>query len=93
MARLSREGLVNPESNYCYGEGGAGAFSDGKLYTRSSKRGDVREVLHRLVQFGASPDILIDAHPHVGSDKLPAVVEKIRECIVEKGGEYHFVHR
>ena len=90
MARLSREGLVNPESNYCYGEGGAGAFSDGKLYTRSSKRGDVREVLHRLVQFGASADILIDAHPHVGSDKLPAVVEKIRECIVANGGEYHF---
>ena len=90
MARLSREGIVNPESNYCYGEGGAGAFSDGKLYTRSSKRGDVREVLHRLVEFGASPDILIDAHPHVGSDKLPAVVEKIRLGITAHGGEYHF---
>jgi len=90
MARLSREGIVDPESNYCYGEGGAGAFSDGKLYTRSSKRGDNREVLHQLVAFGASRDILIDAHPHIGSDKLPTVVENIRKCIVEHGGEYHF---
>ena len=90
MARLSREGVVDPESNYCFGEGGAGAFSDGKLYTRSSKRGDVREVLHRLVEAGASPDILIDAHPHIGSDKLPAVVENIRNRILAHGGEYHF---
>ena len=90
MARLSREGAVNPESNYCYGEGGAGAFSDGKLYTRSSKRGDIREVLHRLVSFGASRDILIDAHPHIGSDKLPTVVENIRKCVLEHGGQYHF---
>ena len=90
MARLSREGVVNPDSNYCYGEGGAGAFSDGKLYTRSSKRGDIREVLHQLVAFGASKDILIDAHPHIGSDKLPAVVEKIRNCVTAHGGEYHF---
>ena len=90
MAALSRTGLVNPESNYCYGEGGAGAFSDGKLYTRSSKRGDIREVLYRLVEFGASRDILIDAHPHVGSDRLPAVVEGIRKCIISHGGEYHF---
>ena len=90
MARLSREGIVNPESNYCFGEGGAGAFSDGKLYTRSSKRGDIREVLYRLVEFGASKDILIDAHPHIGSDKLPTVVENIRKCIEEHGGEYHF---
>ncbi|MBQ9462588.1 MAG: NAD(P)/FAD-dependent oxidoreductase [Bacteroidales bacterium] len=90
MARLSREGVVNPESNYCYGEGGAGAFSDGKLYTRSSKRGDNREVLHQLVAFGASKDILIDAHPHIGSDKLPTVVENIRRCIIEHGGEYYF---
>ncbi len=93
MARLSREGEVNPDSNYCYGEGGAGAFSDGKLYTRSSKRGDIREVLHLLVKFGASPDILIDAHPHIGSDKLPLIVENIRKFIVEKGGEYHFNSR
>lgn len=90
MARLSREGTVNPESNYCYGEGGAGAFSDGKLYTRSTKRGDIREILHLLVKFGASKDILIDAHPHIGSDKLPVIVENIRKFIEEKGGEYHF---
>lgn len=90
MAKLSREGLVNPESNYCFGEGGAGAFSDGKLYTRSSKRGDIREVLHQLVRFGASEDILTDAHPHIGTDKLPGICENIRKCILEHGGEYHF---
>lgn len=90
MARLSKEGVVNPDSNYCFGEGGAGTFSDGKLYTRSSKRGDIREVLHQLVRFGADPSILIDAHPHIGSDKLPVVVENIRKCIIEHGGEYHF---
>ena len=93
MARLSREGTVDPDSNYCFGEGGAGAFSDGKLYTRSTKRGDNMEVLRRLVQFGASPDILIDAHPHIGSDKLPVVVENIRKCVVDHGGEYHFDSR
>ena len=93
MARLSREGVVNPDSNYCFGEGGAGTFSDGKLYTRSSKRGDIREVLHQLVKFGADESILIDAHPHIGSDKLPVVVENIRKCIVEHGGEYHFDSR
>lgn len=90
MALLSREGKVNPDSNYCYGEGGAGAFSDGKLYTRSSKRGDNREVLCRLVEFGASASILTDAHPHIGSDKLPAIVENIRLCVTSHGGEYHF---
>ncbi len=90
MAKLSRDGVVDPDSNYCYGEGGAGAFSDGKLYTRSSKRGDLREVLHQLVKFGASKDILIDAHPHIGSDKLPVIVENIRNFIVAHGGEYHF---
>ena len=90
MAKLSQSGLVNPESNYCYGEGGAGAFSDGKLYTRSSMRGDIREVRQQLVNFGASKDIRIDAHPHIGSDKLPVVVENIRKCIVAHGGEYHF---
>ena len=93
MAKLSREGIVNPDSNYCFGEGGAGTFSDGKLYTRSSKRGDIREVLHQLVRFGADPSILIDAHPHIGSDKLPIVVENIRKCIEEHGGEYHFDSR
>lgn len=90
MARLSREGVLDPESNYCFGEGGAGAFSDGKLYTRSSKRGDNREVLHQLVNFGADPSILIDAHPHIGTDKLPLIVENIRKCVTEHGGEYHF---
>ena len=93
MARLSREGIVNPDSNYCFGEGGAGTFSDGKLYTRSSKRGDIREVLHQLVRFGADETILIDAHPHIGSDRLPVVVENIRKCITEHGGEYHFDSR
>ena len=93
MAKLSREGVVNPDSNYCFGEGGAGTFSDGKLYTRSSKRGDIREVLHQLVRFGADPSILIDAHPHIGSDRLPIVVENIRKCILEHGGEYHFDSR
>ena len=87
MAAVNLRGEVNPDSNYCYGEGGAGAFSDGKLYTRSSKRGDIREVLHNLVRFGASSDILIDAHPHIGSDKLPAVVENIRKFIVGRGGD------
>lgn len=90
MAKLSREGLVNPDSNYCFGEGGAGTFSDGKLYTRSSKRGDIREVLYQLVRFGADPSILVDAHPHIGSDRLPSIVENIRNCITEHGGEYHF---
>ncbi len=90
MARLSREGVIDPDSNYCYGEGGAGAFSDGKLFTRSSKRGDIREVLHALVQFGADPSILIDAHPHLGTDRLPGIVRNIRQCIEEHGGEYHF---
>ena len=90
MARLSRDGVLDPDSNYCFGEGGAGAFSDGKLYTRSSKRGDNREVLYRLVEMGASPEILVDAHPHIGTDRLPAVVENIRRSVVEHGGEYHF---
>ena len=93
MARLSRSGVVDPDSNYCFGEGGAGTFSDGKLFTRSSKRGDIREVLHQLVEFGADRSILIDAHPHIGTDKLPRVVENIRKCIIAHGGEYHFNSR
>ena len=93
MATLSTQGVIDPDSNYCYGEGGAGAFSDGKLFTRSSKRGDIREVLHQLVAFGALPDILIDAHPHIGTDRLPEVVKNIRRCIEEHGGEYHFNSR
>lgn len=90
MAKLSREGVVDPDSNYCYGEGGAGAFSDGKLFTRSSKRGDIKEVLHQFVNFGANPQILVDAHPHIGTDRLPKIVENIRLAIEGKGGEYHF---
>ena len=90
MAKLTREGILNPESNFCYGEGGAGTFSDGKLFTRSSKRGDIREVLYQFVNFGASPQILVDAHPHIGTDRLPKVVENIRQCIESRGGEYHF---
>ena len=93
MAKLSTQGVIDPDSNYCYGEGGAGAFSDGKLFTRSSKRGDIREVLHQLVAFGASEDILIDAHPHIGTDRLPEIVKNIRQCIEDHGGEYHFDSR
>lgn len=93
MAKLSREQLVHPDSNYCFGEGGAGTFSDGKLYTRSNKKGDIREVLHQLVNFGANPNILTQAHAHIGSDKLPAVIENIRNCILEHGGEVHFNSR
>lgn len=90
IAVLSRDGALNPDSNYCYGEGGAGTFSDGKLFTRSSKRGDIREVLYQLVEFGADRSILVDAHPHIGTDKLPKVVENIRNCVLAHGGEYHF---
>lgn len=90
IARISRDKEINPDSNYCYGEGGAGAFSDGKLYTRSKKRGNNEEVLQLLVQFGASEDILIDAHPHIGSDRLPGIIKGIREKIIEKRGEVHF---
>lgn len=93
IAKLSRTGVVNPDSNYCYGEGGAGTFSDGKLFTRSSKRGDNREVLYQFVNFGADPSIIVDAHPHIGTDKLPRLVSNIRECIIEYGGEYHFQNR
>ena len=90
MAKLSRQGVVNPNSNYCFGEGGAGTFSDGKLYTRSNKRGDIREVLHQFVKFGADPNIMIESHAHIGSDKLPRIIENIRNCIVEHGGQVHF---
>lgn len=90
MARISREGVVDPDSNYCFGEGGAGAYSDGKLYTRSKKRGPVDKVLSILVAHGASPEILVDAHPHIGSDRLPAVIKAIRERIIACGGEVRF---
>ena len=90
VAALNQKQTVNTQSNYCFGEGGAGTFSDGKLFTRSSKRGDLREVLCQLVAFGAKESILVEAHPHIGSDALPRIVERIRACIVEHGGEYHF---
>jgi uncharacterized FAD-dependent dehydrogenase len=90
VARLHREGHVDPESNYCFGEGGAGTFSDGKLYTRATKRGDVERVLRILVQHGASPDILVDAHPHVGTNRLPRIVQALRETIATHGGEVRF---
>ena len=92
-SRIQREGVVDPESNYCFGEGGAGAYSDGKLYTRSKKRGSVDRVLGIFVQHGAREDILIDAHPHIGSDKLPGVIKAMRETILGCGGEVHFETR
>lgn len=90
LAKLNKEGIVNSESNYCFGEGGAGTYSDGKLYTRSNKRGDVQEVLKWLVRFGATPDIMVDARPHIGTNKLPHIIKAIREAIIEGGGEVHF---
>ena len=89
-ALLSQKGILDPESNYAFGEGGAGAFSDGKLYTRSSKRGDVPRILSLLVQHGADPSILYESHPHIGSDKLPKVIENIRKTIESSGGEVRF---
>ncbi len=90
MALISRENIVNPDSNYCFGEGGAGAFSDGKLYTRSKKRGSVDKILAVFHQHGASEEILIDAHPHIGTDRLPEVIKKIRKTIEAAGGEVRF---
>ena len=93
IARISREHCVNSESNYSFGEGGAGAYSDGKLYTRSKKRGSVEKILQVFCQFGASTSILSDAHPHIGTDKLPRVIEQMREQILRSGGEVHFETR
>ena len=93
IALISRAHTVNSESNYSFGEGGAGAYSDGKLYTRSKKRGSVDKILHVFCQFGASTSILADAHPHIGTDKLPRVIENIREQIIRCGGEVHFETR
>lgn len=90
MALISREGIVDPDSNYCFGEGGAGAFSDGKLYTRSTKRGPVDKVLRIFHTHGASDNILIDAHPHIGTDRLPVIIKAMRETIRSHGGEVHF---
>lgn len=93
LALISREHTVNPESNYSFGEGGAGAYSDGKLYTRSKKRGNVDKILNVFCQHGASTAILADAHPHIGTDKLPRVIENMRNTIIECGGEVHFETR
>lgn len=90
LADISRNQQVDGESNYCFGEGGAGAYSDGKLYTRSKKRGNVEKILHVFCQHGASTAILADAHPHIGTDRLPKVIENMRETILRCGGEVHF---
>ena len=90
IARLTREKSVNPDSNWCFGEGGAGTYSDGKLYTRSTKRGDVGEVLHTFVAHGADPDILLDTHAHIGTDRLSGIIRNMRHTIEEAGGEYRF---
>lgn len=90
MAAIAREGVVDPDSNYCFGEGGAGAYSDGKLYTRSKKRGSVEKVLNIFAWHGASEDILVDAHPHIGTDRLPDVIKAMRGTIIRCGGEVRF---
>ncbi len=90
LALLNKEGLVNPESNYCFGEGGAGTYSDGKLYTRSSKRGDIGRILNLLVRFGADESILYEAHPHIGTNKLPGIITAMREQVVASGGLFLF---
>jgi uncharacterized FAD-dependent dehydrogenase len=90
LAAINKDHIVNPESNYCFGEGGAGTYSDGKLYTRSKKRGDILKSLEILVAHGATDEILVDAHPHIGTNKLPKVVEEIRESVLGAGGEIHF---
>ena len=90
LAVLNKEGIINPESNYCFGEGGAGTYSDGKLYTRSTKRGDVNRILSLLVQFGADEKILYEAHPHIGTNKLPQIITAIRKQIIDSGGEFLF---
>ena len=93
IAAISAKGIVDADSNYCFGEGGAGTFSDGKLYTRSNKRGDIGEVLQAFVHFGADPKILTDAHPHIGTNKLPQIINQMRAKIIELGGEFHLESR
>src|SRR6476469_886079 len=90
LAAMNKEGVVNSDSNYCFGEGGAGTYSDGKLYTRSTKRGDVQRILNILVQFGADESILYEAHPHIGTNKLPNIITAIRTEILACGGEIYF---
>jgi len=93
LKTLNIEHIVNEDSNYCFGEGGAGTFSDGKLYTRSKKRGDVDRIIQLLVGFGASSEIMVEAHPHIGTNKLPQIIEKIREKIIACGGKVMFETR
>lgn len=93
LAAINKDHVVNPDSNYCFGEGGAGTYSDGKLYTRSKKRGDLQRILQIFVQHGATPDILFDAHPHIGTNKLPKIIEALRESVRQAGGEVHFDKR
>jgi uncharacterized protein len=93
LAAINKDHIVNPDSNYCFGEGGAGTYSDGKLYTRSKKRGDVRRILEIMVAHGAKEDILIDTHPHIGTNKLPSLIAGMRQSILEAGGEIHFNSR
>ncbi len=93
LKAITRDHLVDEDSNYCFGEGGAGTYSDGKLYTRSKKRGDVQRILELLVGFGATDQILVEAHPHIGTNKLPDIIAAIREKIIERGGEIHFETR
>lgn len=90
LAILNKEGIINPESNYCFGEGGAGTYSDGKLYTRSTKRGNVDKILNLFVHFGAPERILYEAHPHIGTNKLPGIITAMRTQIIDCGGEFHF---
>ncbi|MFT7203507.1 MAG: putative FAD-dependent dehydrogenase [Algoriphagus sp.] len=93
LAAINKAHVVNPDSNYCFGEGGAGTYSDGKLYTRSKKRGDIRRIMEILVAHGATEDILVDAHPHIGTNKLPKLVADLRQSILDHGGEIHFETR
>ncbi|MFA4850957.1 MAG: NAD(P)/FAD-dependent oxidoreductase [Bacteroidales bacterium] len=93
IVAINKKRIINPDSNYCFGEGGAGAFSDGKLYTRSTKRGDVNRILQIIHEHGASQNILVDSHPHIGTDKLPAIIASIRTTILDNGGEIHFNQR
>lgn len=93
IRNIQQEGIVNPDSNYCFGEGGAGTYSDGKLYTRSTKRGDIKKTIRLFVQHGADPEILVDSHPHIGSNKLPQIIQQMRETILRCGGEFSFNSR
>lgn len=90
LAAINKQGIMNPESNYCFGEGGAGTYSDGKLYTRSNKRGDIHKILNTFVRFGAEEKILYQAHPHIGTNKLPQIITAMREQILASGGAVHF---